>query len=398
MSDNDNTLNTTTNNTQENAPTINLDDGHTLTETTVIDFNTDGLQNAYKDYEQSGPIDVDEKDKDEAEAEDRAEDDEALPPLPPAPLLLPSSTSSSLTLTKEETNNVVNIDEIPVPELTEVPVEEVSSEDKNKKANYITENFEASYTRLVDLVQGTTYDLTNWTLLIVKVLKCVSFVKDLSAEQQIDLAIEIIIFYLDNNTEIQDEELVFIKTQAEQLCWTIFEEQGVHKKAHKKNNKNTLKIQKRVDANSKKTDIDVLASPLQVVNTVINKVEVIIKSRSLTPETLMQTLPSIIISVVGMVDKYKHLTKSEKKNLIIQAVQTVIRERVPKLFNLDNSQKKALELFTVSLPQIVETSIGIANGDTDFHIDFNKPEEALKKAKGLIVLLAPLLKCLGKKK
>jgi hypothetical protein len=414
---------------EDKKPIIILDESQQLLESTVIDFNTDELNEAYEEYSDANKNTIVNDNFKDADILYNINADEPLPPLPDNNIIkalinidnIPPPTFSlsdvepdvivSLNdITKEQTIEEQTVEAQTVKEQTveehaveaqtveaqtveEQTVEEHAVKETN---NIINNNFEECYGRLVDLVQGTTYDLQNWTLLIIKTLKCVSFVKGLSAESQISLALEIIIFYLDNNTNINDEHLSFIKIQAETLCWTIFEQQGIHKKSNNKNNKNMLKIQKRLDSNSKKTDIDMLPSPLQIVNTVINKVEVTIKTRTLTPETFIKILPLTIISIVGMINKYKHFTKSEKKNLIIQSINTIINERIPQLFKLNENQTQDLELFKVSLPQVVETCIGIANGDTDFNVNFNKPE-TIMKVSAFVSVLSTIFPCFGKK-
>lgn len=256
----------------------------------------------------------------------------------------------------------------------------------------VSRYLEDCYDKLVELVVGTEYDLTNWSLLMVKGLKCVSYINDITAEEQVELAIEIVISYLDNNTDITDEVLVFIKKQASKLAWNILENQGINSKEHKKNEKAGIKVQKRMDKNSKKMDIDVLSTPLQIINTIINKVETIIKVRKYDVESFMTALPSIIMNIVSLVDKYKHLSKVEKKNLIIQAIQTIIKTKVPVWFKLNNKQVESLNLLSASLPQLVETCIGVVNGDMDFKVDFNNSATVLIKLLNILSSLFILCK------
>jgi hypothetical protein len=353
---------------------LQLNDSSNLSSSTTIDFS-DSTLSEYSDYQNSN-ITVAEIDPPSCVGvegnSDIDIDDLPLPPLP-EPYIVNIIKVDNVLDNEQSTQNTQNTQNTQLQQDNNSQVINLTT-----KPEYIIQHFDTCYERLVNLVQGTNYDLTNWTLLIIKTLKCVSYVKKLTPEQQVELGLEIIIFYLDNNTNITDDELVFIKVQADKLAWNVLESQGINKKNHKKNSKGVNKIQKRMDTNSNKMDIDVLASPLQIVNTIINKVEVIIKTKQLTPDTLMESLPMIIMNIVSVVDKYKHLTKTEKKNLIIQAIQTVIRERLPKLFNITSKQQKTLNLVIVSLPQIVDTSIGVVNGDIDFHIDFNKPSSFIK--------------------
>ena len=335
---------------------LNLDEGNNLNQTSIIDFNEDNTT--------TEPLDI--------QIESHSPIDENTLPLPPPPT---NQTPAIIAQPSSTTVTGVN---------TNKSVEDVMKEISPSVSKYLEE----CYDRLVELVHGTEYDLSNWTLLIVKALKCVAYVKGIKPEEQVELGLEIIILYLDNNTDITDEELVFVKQQAEKLVWNILEGQGSNSKNHKKNEKGFKKVQKRMDKNSKKMDIDVLASPLQIVNTIINKIETSVKARKYDADGFVAALPGVIMNIVSLVDKYKHLTKVEKKNLIIQAIQKVIKTKAPEWFKLTDKQIKALELLSSSLPQLVETCIGVANGDVDFKVDFNNPVGTIMK---IFNLVRPLL-------
>ena len=287
----------------------------------------------------------------------------------------------------EPVESVENVD--PVEQCT--AIQEIVVLD-NEKNSVLTDNLEYYYTRLVELVNGTEYSLENWTLLIIKALKCVSHVKKLTAEEQCDLAVEVIVMYLDNNTSMTDDVLEFVKYQALNMVKSILDNQDVNKQNHKENQKGSNKLQVNIEKNKSKTDIDVLASPLQIVNSVVNKLEAIVKTRKLTFDMFMSEVPSLVMTVVGLVDKYKHLTSTEKKQLLMQSVQVVLKSKVPVWFNLDDKQVKKLEYLSQGVPLLVEASMGIVNGDLDFHIDFNKPAKLLNSLRKLM----PLCKCCKK--
>lgn len=285
------------------------------------------------------------------------------------------------------------IEQVESAEEQETTIQEiVVLDNESNNASVLTDNLEYCYTRLVELVNGTEYSLENWTLLIIKALKCVSHVKKLTAEEQCDLAVEVIVMYLDNNTSMSDDVLEFVKYQSLTMVKSVLVNQDVNKKNHKANQKGSNKLQVNIEKNKPKTDIDVLASPLQIINSVVNKLEAIVKTRKLTFDMFMSEVPSLVMSVVGLVDKYKHLTSIEKKQLLMQSLQVVLKSKVPVWFNLDDKQVKSIEYLSQGVPLLVEASMGIANGDVDFHIDFNKPAKLLKS----IRMLIPLLGCCKK--
>ena len=343
--------------------TLTLDEGHNLNQTSIIDFSEDNTT--------SEPIVINTSSTDTI--------DESNLPLPPPP----ATPATPDTPVSPINNNTVNSNTVNSNTVNNNDIVEVKEISVN-----ISKYLEECYDRLVELVNGTEYDLTNWTLLIVKALKCVAYVKGITPEEQVELGLEIIILYLDNNTEITDEELVFIKQQAEKLVWNILEGQGANKKNHKKNEKGFKKVQKRMDKNSKKMDIDVLASPLQIVNTIINKIETTVKARKYDADGFITALPGTIMNIVSLIDKYKHLTRVEKKNLIIQAIQKVLKTKAPEWFKIGEKQQKSLDLLASSLPQLVETCVGVANGDIDFKVDFNNPASFMNIFKYIMPLFA----------
>jgi hypothetical protein len=358
--------------------TTNLDDIYELASESIVDVetNTDLTDNesqlayVFEKYVETNNTKLSEHEEIE-EPSEHVEHEEPSEPV--------EHEEPSESVEPEEPSEPVEPSETAIQEI-------VVLDNKTNNASVLTDNLEYCYTRLVELVNGTVYSLENWTLLIIKALKCVSHVKKLTAEEQCDLAVEVIVMYLDNNTSMSDDVLEFVKYQALNMVKSVLVNQDVNKKNHKANQKGSNKLQVNIEKNKPKTDIDVLASPLQIVNSVVNKLEAIVKTRKLTFDMFMSEVPSLVMSVVGLVDKYKHLTSTEKKQLLMQSLQVVLKSKVPVWFNLDDKQVKTLEYLSQGVPLLVEASMGVANGDLDFHIDFNKPAKLLKSLRMLIPL------------
>jgi hypothetical protein len=204
-----------------------LEDAEALSNVSVVDFTQPDSVNIITNTTNTNAISVDNESTDENNSplsvspisplsplsvlpvEHIAEQEEDLPPLPtqlPAdiPVIVQPITEKPVVKELDTNNNINNNDIVPVfepvlnePKLDEPIVTELKSKSsnveivKNEIATMDTpstdqkfqDNLEFCYNRLVELVHGTKYSITNWSLLIIKALKCVSHVKGLTAHE-----------------------------------------------------------------------------------------------------------------------------------------------------------------------------------------------------------------------
>lgn len=249
---------------------------------------------------------------------------------------------------------------------------EVESSNKTQEFQK-PELFFKVYRTLESLVQGTEYDESNWILLLTKVMTLVNEVKDLTKEDKVMLTAELVFHYLEENSTLKPVMYQEIKITIFGLIETMLAKNSSNKKQHKTNKKGRLnKLMKR--------DTDVVVSPLQITNILVSRIVTTIKDKQLTASNLKTEFPSFILLSITLLDKYKHLTGNEKKNLIIQALSKVVREHIinGNLISLSEEEKTSLEFLLSELPTLIDTLVGVANGKVDFKFNFDNPESIVR--------------------
>lgn len=245
-----------------------------------------------------------------------------------------------------------------------------------------TELFFEIYRTLQSLVQGTEYDESNWILLLTKVMTLVNEVKDLTKEDKVLLTAELVFHYLEENSTLKPVMYREIKITIFGLIETMLTKNGANKKQHKSNKKGRLnKLMKR--------DTDVVVSPLQITNILVSRIVTTIKDKKLKASNLKTEFPSFILLSITLLDKYKHLTGNEKKNLIIQSLSKVVREHIinGNLVSFTEEEKTSLEFLLSELPTLIDTLVGVANGKVDFKFNFDNPQSVVEcLTKGFHVL------------
>ena len=249
-----------------------------------------------------------------------------------------------------------------------------------------TELFFEVYRTLQSLVQGTEYDETNWILLLTKVMTLVNEVKDLTKEDKVLLTAELVFHYLEENSTLKPVMYQEIKITIFGLIETMLTKNGANKKQHKSNKKGRLnKLMKR--------DTDVVVSPLQITNILVSRIVTTIKDKKITASNLKTEFPSFILLSITLLDKYKHLTGNEKKNLIIQSLSKVVTEHIinGNLISFSDEEKTSLEFLLSELPTLIDTLVGVANGKVDFNFNFDNPESLVQCLTKGFQVLKPLV-------
>lgn len=249
-----------------------------------------------------------------------------------------------------------------------------------------TKLFFEVYTTLESLVQGTDYNENNWILLLTKVMTLVNEIKELTKEDKVVLTTELVFYYLEENSTLKTIIYQEIKITIFGLIETMLSKNGTNKKHHKSNKKARLnKLMKR--------DTDVVVSPLQITNILVSRIVTIVKDKKITASNLKTEFPSFILLSITLLDKYRHLTGNEKKNLIIQALSKVVREHViyGKLISFNKEGNSSLEFLLSELPVLIDTLVGVANGKVDFKFNFENPQSLVECFTKVFVVVKPLV-------
>lgn len=215
------------------------------------------------------------------------------------------------------------------------------------------------YTTLTTLAHGMNITPGNWILLLNKAMHLVSQIKELTKDEKIELSVELVIRYLDDNTDIADNILMTIKSSVYSMCTAILDNAG------------TLPNKPVPKPKFANTDPDLLATPQQIMDLLIKKVITIIKVNGNDLAKFKQAIPEIVLTLIAILDKFKHLSGMEKKNLLITTFQKLIRDEAPGLFNLSTEQQGQLNAILSSLPFVIDTLVNVARGKPAFAFNFD---------------------------
>ena len=290
------------------------------------------------------------------------------------------------TLTTLESNQSNNLQQESTDQQENNNIEYLEVESNNIAEFQKTELFFTVYRTLESLVQGTEYNESNWILLLTKVMTLVNEVKDLTKEDKITFSAELVFHYLEANSTLTSAMFQEIKITIFGLIDTMLTKNNSNKKQHIANKKKKLnKLMKR--------DTDVVVSPLQITNILVSRIVTIIKDKKLSVSNLKIEFPSFILLSITLLDKYKHLTGNEKKNLIIQSLSKVVKDYIidGDLVSFSEEEKTSLEFLLSELPVLIDTLVGVVNGKDDFKFNFDNSQSIIECFTKTFTILSPLL-------
>lgn len=284
-------------------------------------------------------------------------------------------------MAKENNDNII----IDVSNLDETTNTDINIIDTNNVISFQKDAlFYEVYRTLETLVQGTEYNEGNWILLLTKTMTLVNELQQLSKTDRIILTSELVFHYLEENSTLQPSVFQEIKLSIFSLIETFLLERGSNKKQHTKNKKGKV-------SHLMKKDTDVVVSPLQITNILVKRIVTTIKEKNITAGSLKNEFPSLILLSITLLDKYRHLTGNEKKNLIIQAFSNVINQHIieGKLIDFTEEEKSSLNFLLAELPVLIDTLVGVVNGKGDFNFNFDNPESILHCITKVFTLISP---------
>tara|TARA_B100000242_G_C42968068_1_gene449115 strand:+ start:51 stop:932 length:882 start_codon:yes stop_codon:yes gene_type:complete len=283
-----------------------------------------------------------------------------------------------------QNNDSVVIDLSNLDETTNTDTNIIVNDNNNVQSFQKDALFYEVYRTLETLVQGTEYNEGNWILLLTKTMTLVNELKQISRDDRITLTSELVFHYLEENSTLQPLVFQEIKLSIFSLIESFLLGRGSNKKQHIKNKKTKV-------SHLMKKDTDVVVSPLQITNILVRRIVTTIKEKNITASSLKHELPSIILLSITLLDKYRHLTGNEKKNLIIQALSNVVNQHIieGKLIDFTEDEKSSLNFLLAELPVLIDTLVGVANGKTDFNFNFDNPESILQCITKVYTLVSP---------
>lgn len=218
------------------------------------------------------------------------------------------------------------------------------------------------YENFITLNQG--FSLGNngaWLLLLNKVMGIVAGVKsaDLTRDDRVDLVVAVVIRYLDEKTDIADEQLQHITTSARAMCLAMLGYGG--------------ELAGKLPTVSVPTDPELVSTPLRITQLLMDKMRELIRREPNATGNLGAFLPQIVMLCITTVNKYRNLTNLEKRNLVVDVIISFLDEYLAPRLNTP-AQQMSLGLFKADLGNMVDLFVGIAKGKSEYNFDYRDPQ------------------------
>ena len=218
------------------------------------------------------------------------------------------------------------------------------------------------YERFITLNQG--FSLGNngaWLLLLNKVMGMVAELKqaELTRDNRIELVVAVVIRYLDEKTDLPDDQLQHINTSVRAMCLAMLGYGG--------------ELAGKQPTVRMPTDPELVSTPLQITQLLMDKMRELIRRDPNSAENLGAFLPQVVMLCITTVNKFRNLTNLEKRNLVVDVIITFLDEYLaPRLTT--PQQQISLGLFKADLGNMVDLFVGIAKGKSEYNFNYRDPQ------------------------
>jgi hypothetical protein len=217
------------------------------------------------------------------------------------------------------------------------------------------------YQNFLTLNQG--FSLANngaWLLLLNKVMGMVAEFKSssLTKDDRIDLVVAVVIRYLDEKTDLADDQLRHITTSVRAMCIAMLGYGG--------------ELAGKQPVVRVPADPELVNTPLRITQLLMDKMRELIRRDPSATENLGSFLPQVVMLCITTVNKFRNLTNLEKRNLVVDVIISFIDEYLaPRLTT--PAQQMSLGLFKADLGNMVDLFVGIAKGKAEYNFNYRDP-------------------------
>ena len=217
------------------------------------------------------------------------------------------------------------------------------------------------YQKFLTLNQG--FSLANngaWLLLLNKVMGMVSEFKsqDLTKENRVDLVVSVVIRYLDEKTDLADDQLQHITTSVRAMCIAMLGYGG--------------ELAGKQPVVHVPDDPELVNTPLRITQLLMDKMRELVRREPGATKNLGAFLPQVVMLCITTVNKFRNLTNLEKRNLVVDVIISFIDEYLaPRLTT--PAQQMSLGLFKADLGNMVDLFVGIAKGKAEYNFNYRDP-------------------------
>ena len=217
------------------------------------------------------------------------------------------------------------------------------------------------YENFITLNQG--FSIANngaWLLLLNKVMGMVAELKnlDLTRDDRINLVVAVVIRYLDEKTDISDDQLQHITTSVRAMCLAMLGYGG--------------ELAGKQPSVSVPNDPELVSTPLRITQLLMDKIRELVRREPNATENLGAFFPQIVMLCITTVNKFRNLTNLEKRNLVIDVINSFLDEYLAPRLTTPH-QQISLGLFKADLGNMVDLFVGIAKGKSEYNFNYHDP-------------------------
>jgi hypothetical protein len=232
----------------------------------------------------------------------------------------------------------------------------LSSNKKKPKKQFELDEVDYLYNKLQDYCRYLTVNISNYMIIITKAMEIIENYEDAKSssgsakKENVIKALNRLVM-IDLELDEADKK-VFLSTVSNYIELIIMRSRR-HIKDAKESSKDSF--------NSKNEKIDemVLAASGQIVFSLIDKLTTIILKNQYTAEKITHNIPSLTEILMLMADKYVYLTGIEKKNIVLQAINVFIKNKLEYIIDLDAEKKSEIIEILQCVPNTIDLFIAL---------------------------------------
>jgi len=250
--------------------------------------------------------------------------------------------------TVEEIVSIEEEDELPPIPKNNVLIDVSPNQVIDVRYNKIIVNTETNiYNSVMDILRGFEFDIKNLSIIALKTYDVVrsTKIKERTFDEKRTIIFNVCNRIIKEQLYLSENDAHFASITVGNLIDTIMS--NTLKKGLKSARKHKVKHQ---------------VPPGQIIEALVNRIEGIVREKSYTPRDIIGNFSIIIGMVVSLVQQYKGITNTDKKNIVVQAIQRFLTKRLPKIVDIDADVLVLIDIAVETLPITIDALISASKG------------------------------------
>ena len=236
------------------------------------------------------------------------------------------------------------------------PICNSNNSKKKQKKQVELDEVDYLYNKLQDYSRNLTINISNYMIIITKAIEIIENYDDFTpstGHSKKDVVIKAINRLVMIDLELNEsDKRVFLSTLSNFIELII-----MCSKRHLKDSSTSTKD--NFNYKNDKIDDMILATCGQVVFSLIDKLTTIIIKNQYNAEKITHNIPTITEILMLMADKYDYLTGFEKKNIVFQAMNLFIVDKLEHIIDLEQDKKKEIIEILQCVPNTIDLFIAL---------------------------------------